>query len=90
MDVYLNEQSYRNDMIWQQESVFENYNGDGEWHWTVPDDREKTRWYMILDNFAHPGDDGMGAQGESDVEISFDVQEINIQTSTIFDSHFIM
>ena len=56
LEVYLNEQSYRNEMIWQQESVFENFNGDGEWHWTVPDDREKTRWYMIIDNFAHPGD----------------------------------
>ena len=32
LEVYLNEQSYRNEMIWQQESVFENFNGDGEWH----------------------------------------------------------
>jgi len=86
LDVYLNEQSYRNNMIWQQESVFENFNGDGEWHWTVPNDREKTRWYMIIDNLAHPGDDGLGAQGESDVEISFDVEEINTQPYTIFDS----
>ena len=55
LQVYLNEQSYRSDAIWQSESTFESFNGDGEWHWTVPEDREKTRWYMIIDNFAHPG-----------------------------------
>ena len=86
LEVYLNEQSYRNEMIWQQESVFENFNGDGEWHWTVPDDREKTRWYMIIDNFAHPGDDGMGAQGELEAQVSFDMQEITTQPYTLFDS----
>ena len=86
LEVYLNEQSYRNDMIWQQESVFENFNGDGEWHWTVPDDRDKTRWYMIIDNFAHPGDDGMGAQGELETQVSFDMQEIIMQPYTLFDS----
>ncbi|MFL2958221.1 MAG: hypothetical protein ACJZ4Z_05460 [Candidatus Thalassarchaeaceae archaeon] len=86
LEVYLNEQSYRNEMIWQQESVFENFNGDGEWHWTVPDDREKTRWYMIIDNFDHPGDDGMGAQGELEVQVSFDMQEITTQPYTLFDS----
>ena len=86
LEVYLNEQSYRNEMIWQQESVFENFNGDGEWHWTVPDDREKTRWYMIIDNFAHPGDDGMGAQGELETQVSFDMQDIITQPYTIFDS----
>jgi hypothetical protein len=86
LEVYLNEQSYRNEMIWQQESVFENFNGDGEWHWTVPDDRERTRWYMIIDNFAHLGDDGMGAQGNLEVEVSFDMQEIIRQPYTLFDS----
>ena len=62
LQVYLNEQSYRSDAIWQSESTFESFNGDGEWHWTVPGDREKTRWYMIIDNFAHPGDDGQAAK----------------------------
>jgi|SaaInlStandDraft_1057018.scaffolds.fasta_scaffold04547_4 hypothetical protein len=86
LQVYLNEQSYRSDAIWQSESTFESFNGDGEWHWTVPGDREKTRWYMIIDNFAHPGDDGLGSQGGQESEVTFDAQEIISEPFTLSDS----
>ena len=42
ISVYQNEQAYRGDSIWERNSVFEDYNGTGSWHWTVPDDREMT------------------------------------------------
>ena len=70
ISVYQNEQAYRSDAIWERNSVFEDYNGTGSWHWTVPDDREMTRWYLVLDNLAHPQDDGGGAQGGSIASIS--------------------
>jgi hypothetical protein len=72
ISVYQNEQAYRSDAIWERNSVFEDYNGTGSWHWTVPDDREMTRWYLVLDNLAHPQDDGGGAQGGSIASISLD------------------
>ncbi len=72
ISVYQNEQAYRGDSIWERNSVFEDYNGTGSWHWTVPDDREMTRWYLVLDNLAHPQDDGGGAQGGSIASISLD------------------
>ena len=72
ISVYQNEQAYRSDSIWERNSVFEDYNGTGSWHWTVPDDREMTRWYLVLDNLAHPQDDGGGAQGGSIASISLD------------------
>ncbi len=72
ISVYQNEQAYRGDSIWERNSVFEDYNGTGSWHWTVPDDREMTRWYLVLDNLAHPQDGGGGAQGGSIASISLD------------------
>ena len=72
ISVYQNEQAYRSDAIWERNSVFEDYNGTGSWHWTVPDDREMTRWYLVLDNLAHPQDDGGGAQGGSIASVSLD------------------
>ncbi len=86
LQVYLNEQSYRSDMIWQGESTFENFNGDGEWHWTVPEDRETTRWYLVIDNFNHPGDDDKGAQGGQEVEVTLDAQSITPVPFTLHDS----
>ena len=86
LQVYLNEQSYRSESVWQSESTFESFNGDGEWHWTVPNDRDKTRWYLIIDNFAHPGDEGQGSQGGQEVEISFNTQLIIPAAFTLSDS----
>lgn len=86
LQVYLNEQSYRSDMIWQGESTFENFNGNGEWHWTVPEDRETTRWYLVIDNFNHPGDDDKGAQGGQEVEVTLDAQSITPVPFTLHDS----
>ena len=72
ISVYQNEQAYRSDSIWESDSVFENFNGTGAWHWTVPDDREMTRWYLVLDNLAHPQDGGGGAQGIASASVSLD------------------
>ena len=65
ISVYQNEQNYRLDSVWHADSVFESFQGDGTWHWTAPDDRGDTRWYLVLDNMAHPQDQGNGAQGGS-------------------------
>ena len=76
ISVYQNEQSYRSDSIWERNSVFEDFNGTGSWHWTVPDDREMTRWYLVLDNLAHPQDGGGGAQGGSTASIALDSEMV--------------
>jgi len=69
---YLNDQSYRNPSIWEDDASVESLLGDAEWHWEVPTDRSETTWYLILDNLAHIGDDGEGGQGgaESNITIS--------------------
>ena len=86
VSVYQNEQSYRMDSVWQSESIFESFSGTGEWHWEVPSDRDETRWYLVLDNLAHPQDGGEGAQGGQSVELSLDGGVISPQQFTISDS----
>ena len=86
VSVYQNEQSYRSASVWQSESVFESFSGSGEWHWTVPSDRDETRWYLVLDNREHPQDDGEGAQGGQSAEVSLDGGTIIPQQYTLSDS----
>ena len=86
VSVYQSEQTYRIDSVWQRESVFEGFSGSGEWHWTVPSDREATRWYLVLDNIAHPSDAGQGSQGGQVVEASLEAGIIYPQVFTLADS----
>jgi len=86
VSVYQNEQSYRSASVWQSESVFESFSGSGEWHWTVPSDREETRWYLFLDNLEHPQDGGEGAQGGQAAEVSLDGGTTIAQQYTLSDS----
>ena len=74
---YQNGQSYRSELIWESESVFEFFTGSGEWHWKVPLDRAETRWYLVLDNQKHPQDEGEGSQGGQSVDISLNSGIIN-------------
>lgn len=86
ISVYQNEQAYRSDSIWESDSVFESFNGTGEWHWTVPDDRVMTRWYLVLDNLAHPQDGGGGAQGGTDASVSLDSGIVSPAPFTLVDT----
>ena len=84
--VYQNEQSYRSDSVWESDSVFESFNGTGEWHWTVPSDRDATRWYMVIDNLAHPQDSGFGDQGGNSASVSLDISTIAPEPFTLVDT----
>jgi len=86
VSVYQNEQSYRIDSVWMEESVFESFSGTGEWHWQTPDDRGPTRWYLVIDNLAHPQDSGEGDQGGLPVEIELDADVIQPEQFTLADS----
>ncbi len=86
VSVYQNEQSYRIDSVWIGESVFESFSGVGEWHWTVPSDRDSTRWYLVIDNLAHPQDTGEGSQGGQSSEVTLDGGLITPQQFTLSDS----
>ena len=84
--VYQNEQSYRSDLVWERDSVFESFNGTGSWHWTVPDDRDTTRWYMVFDNLNHPQDSSNGAQGGSTASVTLDAGIISSAPFTLADT----
>ena len=86
ISVYQNEQSYRSDSIWERNSVFENFNGTGSWHWTVPDDRDPTRWYLVIDNLAHPQDMGDGSQGGSIASVTLDSSSVTPGPFTLADT----
>lgn len=86
ISVYQNEQNYRHDSVWQGESVFESFTGAGQWHWTAPSDRGDTRWYLVIDNMAHPQDQGNGAQGGSLASVTLDSQTITSPTFGIVDT----
>lgn len=86
VSIYQNEQTYRMDSVWVSDSVFESFSGEGEWHWNVPSDRDPTRWYLVIDNLAHPQDSGEGAQGGQDSEITLDGGIISPEEFTLSDS----
>lgn len=86
VSVYQNEQTYRMDSVWVSDSVFESFSGEGEWHWNVPSDRDPTRWYLVIDNLAHPQDSGEGAQGGQGSEITLDGGVISPEEFTLSDS----
>ena len=86
ISVYQTEQNYRLDSVWHADSVFESFQGDGTWHWTAPDDRGDTRWYLVLDNMAHPQDQGNGAQGGSLATVVLDIQEVDTPVFGIVDT----
>jgi PKD repeat protein len=86
VSIYQSEQAYRTGSVWEAESVFEGFSGTGEWHWTVPSDREATRWFLVIDNLAHPSDAGMGSQGGNQVEASLDAGTISPQVFSLADS----
>ena len=86
ISVYQNEQNYRLDSVWHSDSVFESFQGDGTWHWTAPDDRGDTRWYLVLDNMAHPQDQGEGAQAGSLATVVLDVQTVDSPVFGIVDT----
>lgn len=86
ISVYQNEQNYRHDSVWQAESVFESFEGEGTWHWTTPDDRGDTRWYLVIDNMAHPQDQGNGAQGGSSATVMLDAEEVDSPVFGIVDT----
>ena len=86
ISVYQNEQTYRMESVWISDSVFEIFSGEGEWHWNVPSDRDPTRWYLVIDNLAHPQDSGEGAQGGQTSEITLDGGIISHEQFTLSDS----
>ena len=86
LDVYLGGQNYRSDSVWESDSVFEGFSGDGEWHWEVPDDRPTTGWYLVIDNKNHPQDEGEGGQGGQSAEVSIEAGMINSGPYTLSDS----
>ena len=83
---YQNEQNYRTDLIWEEDSVFESFSGQGSWHWTVPDEGQSTRWYMVIDNLAHPQDNGQGAQGGSVANVAMNVQQVVTPAFSLIDT----
>ena len=82
---YLNDQSYRSELVWESDASVEDLSGDAEWHWEVPD-RSETVWYLILDNLAHAGDGGNGGQGGSQSNISISVTFPTMSYWTLIDS----
>ena len=58
--VYQQEQNYRRADVWESDSVFESFSGDGSWRWSTPTDRGATRWYLVVDNYDHAQDQDQG------------------------------
>ena len=73
LQVYANDQSYRSETYWAEDTVFEDMVGSARWHWTVPTDESAKNWYVVLDNLDHLGDDDQGAQGGSLLQVSLDI-----------------
>ena len=73
-------------MIWEEDSVFESFSGQGSWHWTVPDEGLSTRWYFVNDYLAHPQDNGQGAQGGSVAYVEMNVEQVVSPAFSLIDT----
>ena len=68
-------QSYRT--FFEQVPSTEFASGSYQFHWQVPASINAKTWYIVFDNVAHPGDQGMGDQGGIDCRASLTVSAIN-------------
>ncbi len=68
-------QSYRTsyEQIPSTESAF----GELKFHWKVPASINQKTWYIVLDNTAHSGDQGMGDQGGNQSRASLSASPIS-------------
>ncbi|MDE0556921.1 MAG: PKD domain-containing protein [Candidatus Poseidoniaceae archaeon] len=68
-------QSYRN--AFEQIVSTENAEGQYQFNWQVPASITAKTWYVILDNLAHDGDQGMGDQGGNQSQVSISVDKMD-------------
>lgn len=67
-------QSYRN--LFEQVPSTESALGSYQFHWQVPASINAKSWYIVFDNTAHSGDQGLGDQGGVDSRASLTVSKI--------------
>lgn len=67
-------QSYHN--AFEQIASTENAEGQYDFHWQVPPSISAKTWYVVLDNLAHDGDQGMGDQGGNQSQVSLSVTKM--------------
>jgi len=72
---YESGQSYRN--LFEPVASTESASGSYLFHWQVPASIDAKTWYLVFDNVAHPGDQGMGDQGEIDCRASLTFSAID-------------
>ena len=68
-------QSYRN--LFEQAPSTESAIGSFQFHWKVPASINAKAWYIVFDNTAHSGDQGMGDQGGADSRASLTISQIS-------------
>ena len=76
------DQSYRSS--YQSAPSTEFAIGEYEFDWMIPASISSKTWYLVLDNKAHPGDQGEGDQGGNRSTASFQFTQINQQPNTLF------
>ena len=64
---YQNGQNYRSSF--NQEATFESMVGSQWLDWAPPQSINPKNWYIVFDNSAHDGDEGMGDQGGMTAQI---------------------
>jgi len=68
-------QSYHN--AFEQIVSTENAQGQYQFNWQVPASITAKTWYVVLDNLAHDGDQGMGDQGGNQSQVSLSATKID-------------
>ena len=68
-------QSYRS--AYEPIASTENAEGQYQFHWQVPAAISAKTWYVVLDNLAHDGDQGMGDQGGNQSQVSLSVTKMD-------------
>lgn len=77
---YLSGQNYH--LAMTSDPTFESLSSTANYHWQIPTSISDKEWFIIVDNMAHPGDEGFGDQGLNSSMVEIDV---NVLTAGVFD-----
>ena len=88
VQTYKNGQNYRSSIT--EEASFESFIGNEWLDWAPPQSINAKNWYIVFDNTAHDGDEGLGDQGGMTARFKVQLAPAATETHTLVHDTFII
>ncbi len=88
VQTYKNGQNYRNSIT--HEASFESMIGNKWLDWAPPQSINPKNWYVVFDNTAHDGDEGMGDQGGMTARFKIQLAPASVEQFGLIHNSFIL